>query len=165
MEFRRPAMKSHQETTLCGRFVNDASYIGYAHNPQVFICSDAQQEKNTHPNFFCLGFSQGGEKGKVTQKDEQQVFLGVQWSSCRVLRYGPWCWGMGLLKQNDLRTVTVQLINNTIPTIHDKIVQNRKDDKLWDLQPVGFCTQAAWWIEFKHITVRLRPKNTLDPWN
>lgn len=60
-----------------------ASYIGYAHNPQVF--ARMLSKKKVH------GFSQGGEKGKVTQKDEQQFFLGVQWSSCRVLRYGPWC--------------------------------------------------------------------------
>lgn len=85
----------------------DASYIGYAHSPQVF--APMLSKKKTHPNVFCLGFSQGVWKGKGDTKRmnniEQRFFLVVQWSSRRVLRYGPWCWGMGLLKQNDLRSI------------------------------------------------------------
>ena len=91
---------------------------------------------------------------------EQRFFLVVQWSSRRVLRYGALVLrhGPSQTKGSSIHKHAqkqLQLINNTIPTIHDKIVQNSKDDKLWDLQPVGFWTQAAWWIEFKHITIRL----------
>lgn len=174
MEFRRPAMKSHQETTLCGRFVMTLHILDTRIILRCLLgCSARRKHIQT---FFAWVLVRGGEKGKVTQKGWTTLNNDSSWWSSG-LAVG--CWGMGLGVEawafsnktifdrfcNTHTHKQLQPINNTIPTIHDKIVQNSKDDKLWDLQPVGFWTQAAWWIEFKHITVRLRPKNTLDPWN
>ena len=166
----------HEKSSRDGALLKvcyDVSYIGYAHNPQVF--ARMLSKKKTHPNVFCLGFSQGGEKGKVTQKGWTTLNNDSSWWSSG-LAVG--CWGMGLGVEawafSNKRIFDSQTRTKTVTTYKQHNPHNSRQNcpKQQGRQVMG--PAACWFLNPGSLMNRIQtyhdpvndPKNTLiNPWN